>query len=88
MTAWECLIRCIVAAMCAGTVCYVPGVFAEVLTGALDAGAPAGVLLASEVLGEATLLVESPLLAELLVLAVAAAAGVLGDEDPVRLSVL
>lgn len=70
------------------TGCYVLGVFAEVLTGALDAGALVGVLLVSEVLGEAALLVESPLLAELLVLAVVAAAGVLGDEDPVRLSVL
>lgn len=74
--------------MCAGSACYVPDVVAGVLTGVLDAGALAGVLLVSGVLGDAELLVESPLLAELLVLTAVAVAGVLDDEDPVRLSVL
>lgn len=65
------------------------GVVDGVLVEALGAGVFGAALLVSEVLGEAALLVESPLLAELLVLGVVAAAGVLDDEDdPLRLSVL
>jgi len=70
----------------------VPDVVEGVLAGVLDAGVLAGllwgVLVVSEVLGDAALVVASPVLPESLAAAVDVAPADGADEVPLRLSVL
>ncbi|MEK7292590.1 MAG: hypothetical protein AAB018_06265 [Actinomycetota bacterium] len=76
-------------------VCYAPvlgdgvsGLLGAAPDGALVAGVLGAALFVSEPPGEVALLEESPLPDELFVLAAVAAAGVLEEDEPERLSVL